>query len=79
MAQAGLRGFYRRALTNLDFYYVGAGGKEELQCVLNAALSRLEAAIGVAQSQEARVASLVEQAILRCSPFFKVMSFSHET
>lgn len=58
---------------------MGAGGKEELQCVLNAALSRLEAAISAAQSQEARVASLVEQAILHCSHFFKIMSFTHET
>ncbi len=38
-----------------------AGEKVELQSVLNAALSRLEAAIGAAQSQEAKVASLVKQ------------------
>lgn len=42
--------------------YGGAGEKEELQSVLNAALSRLEAAIGAAQSQEARVAYLAKQA-----------------
>lgn len=40
----------------------GAGEKEELQSVLNAALSLLEAAIGAAQSQEARVAYLAKQA-----------------
>ena len=42
-------------------WYAAAGEKEELQSVLNAALSRLEAAIGAAQSQEAKVASLMKQ------------------
>ena len=67
MAQAGLREFYCRALTNPEVHGVSAGEREELQCVLNAALSRLEAAIGAAQGQEARVASLVEQASLHGS------------
>lgn len=39
-----------------------AAEKEELQSVLSAALSRLEAAIGAAQSQEASVACLAKQA-----------------
>ena len=46
---------------------VAAGEKEELQSVLNAALSRLEAAIGAAQSQEAKVVSLMKQ-VRACAP-----------
>ncbi len=42
--------------------------------MLNAALSRLEAAIVAAQSQEARVASLVEQAMLL---FLHISKLSH--
>lgn len=38
--------------------------------MLNAALSRLEAAIGAAQSQEARVASLMQQ-VRACAPLTK--------
>ena len=54
---------HTQALWNLQkVLYGGAGEKEELQSVLNAALSRLEAAIGAAQSQEARAAYLAEQA-----------------
>jgi len=55
---------------------VSAGEKEELRSVLNAALSRLEAAIGAAQSQEARVASLVEQASLDYSVVRACAGFS---
>ena len=44
-----------------DGWNAAAGEKVELQSVLNAALSRLEAAIGAAQSQEAKVASLMKQ------------------